>query len=600
MNFFILVVLTIILALGGMIYGILALTRRTRGLGETDPGIGTVRRLYFYIVSVVALMMAAHGVVLIAGFVLDSLIGHVTLAGASVRLATGLSLTIVGIPLWVIHWRIVVRQVGEMPVEERSVIRKIYVYSILGISVTFAMSGAIGILEWTFGTSSFKGWSFAAVAVFMAVWLHHWRLESREGQPTPETMAVRRLYLYVASAVTLIIAASTLAQVINAVLLGAYEALMAPVVLHPGESVPWNDTAREYLGTALVSASVWAIHWLYFARRDVGSLLRNIYINVLGIFGGIVTVLFALGFLIYGALVWVFGVPDSIFASSHFRFLPGAITSTIVGASVAIHHWMIASDEIGTRVGQADPFRRSYAYVLAGIGLIGLASAIAMLVVMIVGIVEGGDEVITGRNLWRNSLAFTLTMGALGAPLWGWYWIWIQRRVATGIRAERIAMPRRILIFAVLGLGVLALLGGLSHLAFIIFRAFLDGDVSVVLGDAKESIGIIVVAAVFLPYHWLLYRRDRQEAREAVGVEQNSPRKAVTVIVGDNEMAFVRELEDALGYGISSLQRADPDTETSDVSGLDLQELVRRINDAPVRNVLLIPDVNGVMVLSYR
>ena len=73
MNFFILVVLTIILALGGMMYGILALTRRTRGLGETDPGIGTVRRLYFYIVSVVALMMAANGVVLIAGFVLDSL-----------------------------------------------------------------------------------------------------------------------------------------------------------------------------------------------------------------------------------------------------------------------------------------------------------------------------------------------------------------------------------------------------------------------------------------------------------------------------------------------------------------------------------------------
>jgi hypothetical protein len=83
-------------------------------------------------------------------------------------------------------------------------------------------------------------------------------------------------------------------------------------------------------------------------------------------------------------------------------------------------------------------------------------------------------------------------------------------------------------------------------------------------------------------------------------VSQDSPRKAVTVIVGDNGMAFVRELQDALGYGISFLQRADPNTETSDISGLDLQELVQRINNAPVRNVLLIPDVTGVTVLSYR
>ena len=126
MDFFTLVVFTIIVVLGGILYGIVALTRRTRGLGEIDSGIGTVRRLYFYIVSIVALMMAANGMALVVGFLLDSLIGPATLTGTSVRLATGLSLTVVGIPLWVIHWRILVRQVGEMPVEERSVIRKIY------------------------------------------------------------------------------------------------------------------------------------------------------------------------------------------------------------------------------------------------------------------------------------------------------------------------------------------------------------------------------------------------------------------------------------------------------------------------------------------
>ena len=46
------------------IYGIAA-WRRRRVDDEADPGIGTVRRLYFYIVSFVALMMASNGIVLL-------------------------------------------------------------------------------------------------------------------------------------------------------------------------------------------------------------------------------------------------------------------------------------------------------------------------------------------------------------------------------------------------------------------------------------------------------------------------------------------------------------------------------------------------------
>ena len=56
------------------IYGIVA-WRRRRIVEEADPGIGTVRRLYFYIVSFVALMMASNGVVLIIRFLLDSIFG---------------------------------------------------------------------------------------------------------------------------------------------------------------------------------------------------------------------------------------------------------------------------------------------------------------------------------------------------------------------------------------------------------------------------------------------------------------------------------------------------------------------------------------------
>ena len=591
---------TFIAIIGGIVYDIVALTRRNRGLEESDPGIGTVRRLYFYVVSVVALMMAANGIVLIGAFVLDSLFGPDALTRTSVPLATGLSLTIVGLPLWAFHWRIIGRHVRELPVEARSILRKVYIYSVLGASVVLVMGGAMGILEMAFDTRPFSGWSWAAIVVFGVVWIYHWRLENAEGQRTPETLAVRRLYLYMVSAITLILTAVGVAQIIHAILLEAYENVTSAVVLQPWESGLWRESVRDSLVLALMAGPVWALHWLYFARRDVGSVLRQLYVNVLAVFGGVITVLVALGFLIYGTLVWLFGVPDEVFVSSHFRFVPGALASVIVGSAVLVHHWLIAAGEVRTQDGQSAVVRRSHAYALAGVGLIALASAVVTLVVMVVGLVDSGGDVIAGSDLWRNALALSLTIAALGAPLWGGYWTWIQGHVAARGPEERSALPRRILIFAVLAAGMLALLGGFSHLIFVLFREILDGDLSVVLGDTKFSIGIIVTAAIFLPYYWLVYRVDRRIAKDEGDKDEKPPRKAVTVLVSEGGMGFVGELEEVLGYRVSPLRWADPEAGALQVSGLELRELTQRISDAPGPNVLLIPDESGVRVLSYR
>ena len=74
---------------------------------QVDPGIGTARRVYFYVVSFVALMMAANGVVQIVQYLLESLFGSDVLSPSQTRLAVGASLAIVGLPLWLVHWRIV-------------------------------------------------------------------------------------------------------------------------------------------------------------------------------------------------------------------------------------------------------------------------------------------------------------------------------------------------------------------------------------------------------------------------------------------------------------------------------------------------------------
>ena len=586
---------------GAVVYALSTLARRGRGLEVADPGIGTVRRLYFYLVSFVALMMAANGVTLVGAFILQSVFGPDTLARSTVQLASGISLAVVGLPLWAFHWRLIGRQVRTLPVETRSVLRKMYMYLVMGVSAALAVGGSIGALEWVFGVERFRGWSWAAIVVFAGVWVFHWRVESKEGQPTPETLGVRRLYMYVTAAVMLVMTSLGAALLVHAILLQAYEAVTSAKVLQPWESGLWRGPVREALAMTIVAGTVWAGHWLYLARGDIGSTLRKLYAYGLAVFGGIVTILTAIGVAIYGTLVWVIGVPDEVFASAHFRFFPGALASLIAGAAVLGHHWLVASADSRSRDLEARSVQGSYTYVLAGIGLVALSVAVATLVATAIGVIaESGQTLVSGQDEWRNHIALAITLGVLGAPLWWFYWRSAQRRAAAEGSAERSGLARRIFTFVVLGAGMLALLGGVSSLVFIFLRELLDGDVSVVLRETKLSFGAIAPAAVFLPYQWMVYREDRKVLGSAPEQEAPAERKAVTVLVSENGAQFVQELESTLGYRVSPLRWADPEAGQLEITALELRELAQRIADAPGQNVLLVPEGTGIRVLSYR
>lgn len=594
--FFAIFQLAIFLGLiGAIVYGFSALSRRRRGIAESDPGIGTVRRLYFYGVSFVALMMAVNGIVQIGVFVLDALFGGDVIDPSRVRLAVGLSLTVIGLPLWAAHWRIITRHVRELPVETRSVVRKSYVYLVLGVAVGVAISAALGVLHSLFSTeASSSGYPWVALVVWAGVWLYHWQLETAEGQPTTETRTVRRLYVYLLSAATLVMLSVGVGQVIYILLREAYDSLTSVAVL-TGAGL-WRDSTRDALGLAVVGGPVWAVHWLRFARPDSEPTLRHLYLFALVLLGSVGTMLVALGLIINGALVWAVGVPDEASAAAHFRFLPETLASLIVGGGIlAYHRWAIAPELNRPTTEYA---RGSYRYALAAVGLVTLASAISTLVHSALTVLAADTgPTISGEDLWRNGIALGITFGMLGGPLWGYYWTGIQRRISGGDAKDQASLTRRIFIFAALGVGMLALVGSASFLMFVFFRELLDGDLSQVVPDSRVSIAIIVSTAIFVPYYWMVYRADRRAAPEKEDATRRE-RKAVTVLVSPGGAVFVSELEAALGYGVSPVEWADPEASQPELS--DLDELAERISAASGANVLLVPDGTSVRVLSYR
>ena len=546
-------------------------------------------------------MMAFNGLVQIGQFVLEGAFGGDLVSGSRTRLAVGISLAVIGLPVWLIHWRLVHRYVSELPVERRSVVRKLYSHAVLGASVALIIVGLVAIARWVFDDRSFPGYGWSSAIVWMAVWAYHWRLESAEGRPTPETRSVHRLYLYLVSLATLVMLSIGVGRAFHIVLQEGYEALVSLPVLVPTQTGLWRGAMRQALAIALVGGLAWGTHWLYFARDDIHSAIRRLHMHMFAMLGGVITVLVAAGVFGYGLLVWVFGVPDQDSAAAHFRFLPAAVASIAVGLGVWGYHAVVARTEEAKAPSDTVGIHRAYDYVLVAVGLGALAVAIGALVSTSIAIlVDSARDILAGPDFWRNRIALVLTLGLLGGPVWAYQWSSVQRQATRMGPEELMALPRRAFIFVALAAAVLALLGSASFLIFVFLRDILNGELALsVLREARVALGIVAAGGIFLPYYWMVYRSDR-EAEPDTDAAPPIERKDVSVLAADDGERIVNDLESALGYEVEVLAWADPDAQMPAQSEADIRELAERVKEADGSRVLLVPDDGAFRVLSYE
>jgi len=589
--------------IGGIVAAVVAWRRREGDLEpetEADRGIGTVRRLYFYVGTFAYMMVASTGAVLVTCFVLDELFAPSVPSRHASQLALGVVLAAIWAPIWAWHRLRVQRFAEEEPTERRSILRKLYVYVTLGVTAALVAHASVELLRWVLGAKSFSGYPVTALVIWGGLWVFHWMAESAEGQPTDETRTVRRVYLYATSTYSLTMLAVGLALAIYLVLREAYEGLFSVPMLLQEEEPLWGDLMNNSLSVALVGAGLWAWHWLYTARFDAESALRQFYSYAFAIFGGVITILVATGVIVYGALVWLIGVPEEASAAAHFRFLAGALSPLIIGMGLWLYHWQVVQREHAAAE-QLPAARRIYAYIMAALGLGALAVALIVLVPTVIGIgITSAREVLVDNDWWRNRIALVITLALVGGPVWGYYWFSMERRVTASGPDERASLPRRVLLYGVLGVGTLAILGNISYLLFIFLDALLEGTLSLtLLREAKWAIGNVVAAGLIVPYYALILREDRRALPQAAA-QGPGPRKPVTVLVAEGSEDLINQLEATFKRKARVLQRADSGVGVPELSASDLEDLEQRISQAAGSRVLLVVDATGIQVYSYR
>ncbi|HET9590470.1 MAG TPA: DUF5671 domain-containing protein [Anaerolineales bacterium] len=172
-----------------------------------------MRRLYYYILSFIGLVVAFLGVTTLFRFMIDMATGSGLLISDAMRnsLAASISSLIVGLPLWLAMWRPVQTE-ALMPGElgdhaRRSVLRKTYLYLVLFASVIGGMATAVGLVYQLIRVvlTGDAGSSFVndilnliqLLFLFGVVLLYHLNVLRADGASTADTLAEKQSAFHV-------------------------------------------------------------------------------------------------------------------------------------------------------------------------------------------------------------------------------------------------------------------------------------------------------------------------------------------------------------------------------------------------------------------
>lgn len=485
----------------------------------------TIRRLYFYAVALVSLEVVVWGAVNL----LRTVINSQTLVGVSNLLATGLSLVLVGLPVFLLHWGVIQREALRDMEERTSRVRAVFLYAALAsllVPVVYALLALINrplmhlVGESSraalFGSQQSASDNLIAIAINLVAAYYYYRILQQDWRnaPRPNFLAdSRRLYRYLWLLFGLLLVVSGTHGILRYILYFP-EAAKNYTALSLGNG----------LTLALVGVPLWVFTWsvIQSIQKDEAEGLSLLRLGVLYLLSliGVVTVLTNTGLVLASALRWALGESNTI-----TRFLNG----NGIGISIAIpmgvlwaYYGGYLNREVRARRDRParDGLRRLYQYILALIGLVAAFTGLELLLGYLVDTLLA--RVLVGSL--RAQLAGGLAALTVGLALWLRIWQGLQREAfarpaagdtTAGDHARR-SVIRKAYLYLVIFVSVVC---GMIFAAQIIYQV-----VRAMLGTPNPELGLDVARLarwlflflLLLVYHGWALRQDGKLAHQAL------------------------------------------------------------------------------------
>lgn len=521
--------------------------RPVLGDGDSD-GRGTLRRVFVYSLVLLGAVLTASGLSGILRVALESLGGTALVSESDRGLALGLSLTVVGLPVWLLAWRAAQRDAGASPTERRSFGRRLYLAAVRAISLGVAVPYAVQTGLWLVGEDPYGAEALSRMAVWGLLWAYHERLAGELPFGGGRTHRVDRIEVYLAATAGFALLATSVGGLLALSLEEIYE-LWVGVESLVGGGI--RSELRTAAVGAVVGGALWGWHWSVVARRDTGSTGWFLQLFLVGILSGTTTVVVSGSVVLHRLLAWSLGAADTG-AGSHFDVVPSAVAGLLVGIAAWGYHRSVLV-EVGDVDGGWSGPERIYRYLMTAAGMLTAAGGIATVVMV------GLDQVVTGRTVVsagggpRDAVAVGLTLLLIGVPLWAWAWNAVQNRVRAE-PSERNALPRRVLIFGAFGVAIVTTVVALSVLLFELFDAVLVGELAArLIEEQRWNIALLLTAGTVSVHYGLVLREDRAQAP----AEETVERLREVVLVAPRAHEVAESLRGRLDAEVTAWQRRD-------------------------------------------
>ncbi len=290
----------------------------------TNKAFRETRRLFRYIWVLYSLALATGGVLQVAQYIFT--FGETLGASPQARLANGLAMLIVGVPLWAYTWQHVQKSLIE-PDEQQSLLRLIvlYILSFVGAGGVLIPAGIVinVVLRVILGESAALDEVFhklntplSSLIALGSIWLYYGKVLKNDIGLLPETprrSGLQRTYYYVLAFFGLgaaFIGVQMLVFYITDSLLGSFAA----------ENIILRERLSAALATLFVGLPLWTFTWQPMNKQAAQdgesgdharrSLVRKIYIYLI-FFIGVIGVMASGGGLIFELLKALFGDPTT-------------------------------------------------------------------------------------------------------------------------------------------------------------------------------------------------------------------------------------------------------------------------------------------------
>ena len=566
-----------------------------------SSGIGThrygslttnARQLYLYIICGVGLSLLVNGIEQSLINVTNLVISNSLVQTSSDRAALGISLVIIGAPLWFFYWTKINKDMMANSSELPSGIRNAYFLLILSVSFAISISCFSEIVQ----QSKFNWNQVTTFSIWSLVWIFHTKHFVKD-RPLDNLSnhSLRNTYVYSFSLVGLFVLASNLGSLVYLAIskLIEVEVTSQEILFSSANLTTLNLTISIFIGFV-----TWVTHWRILRTKLTKREYESIYLYVIFIVTTTATMVSATIL----SMTMLERALHSDTTSDWILTLSSSMVTLLIAISVLIFHMKdFQNTTLITEFSKTSNKVLTFSLAFLGLGI--FISGFSVLIhSMLISIVQvAWAELIQPEGFWKEPLSLGVSLTIVGGSVW--FFCWNKLGSISNDFKEDIRYSR-LYFLAVIGTSIVFTAGTMAAVMFTLLKGLLGSNLGLQTIESlitPFSIGIMVFSAGI--YHLKIFRKlphGSGHNSEPYLSKPESTQKTIVIISQTSNESLIKALQICLGNSVNEILWTEDSNISENRIQPNLNDLYNSIMDSNAQRLLLIQDDDNYKIYPYE